>query len=45
MFKEPSRHVYKRVALGLDFADWMIVIRIRKQPKNSVRIEKFSNKC
>ena len=45
MFKEPSRHVYKRVALGLDFADWMIVIRIRKQPKNSVRIEKFSSKC
>ena len=45
MFKEPSRHVYKRVALGLDFADWMIVTGIRKQPKNSVRIEKFSNKC
>ena len=45
MFKEPSRHVYKRVALGLDFADWMIVIRIRKQPKNSVKIEKFSSKC
>ena len=45
MFKEPSRHVYKWVALGLDFADWMIVIRIRKQPKNSVRIEKFSSKC
>ena len=45
MFKEPSRHVYKRVALGLDFADWMIVIRIRKQPKNRVRIEKFSSKC
>ena len=45
MFKEPSRHVYKWVALGLDFADRMIVIRIRKQPKNSVKIEKFSSKC
>ena len=41
MFKEPSRHVYKWVALGLDFADRMIVIRIRKQPKNSVRIENW----